>query len=270
MRRRASWCWTATPPSLPSWASSWGASSTERWIDAPVRPGKRGGAFCASAVPAVHPYVMLNYTFRRRDVLTLAHELGHGVHFALAAQQGIFHQGTPLTLAETASVFGETIVFGRLLEEDSSPQSRLALLAENLEGAIATVFRQVAMNRFEDLAHTAPPRGGRAVGGASRRAVVRQPDGDAGRLRARSPRATARGGPTSRTSSAPPATSTPTPTVSFWRCRSTSATSSAAPTSCPSIWSCSPPAARAARGAGRDRRRRPGRPRLLGRRPGSR
>jgi oligoendopeptidase F len=127
----------------------------ERWIDAPVRPGKRGGAFCASATPSVHPYVMLNYTFRRRDVLTLAHELGHGVHFALAAPQGIFHQGTPLTLAETASVFGETIVFGRLLEEDSSPSSRLALLAENLEGAIATVFRQVAMNRFEDLAHTA-------------------------------------------------------------------------------------------------------------------
>lgn len=127
----------------------------ERWIDAPVRPGKRGGAFCASATPDVHPYVMLNYTSRRRDVLTLAHELGHGVHFALAARQGIFHQGTPLTLAETASVFGETIVFGRLLEEDSSPQSRLALLAENLEGAIATVFRQVAMNRFEDLAHTA-------------------------------------------------------------------------------------------------------------------
>ncbi|HEY7951503.1 MAG TPA: M3 family oligoendopeptidase, partial [Solirubrobacteraceae bacterium] len=127
----------------------------ERWIDAPVRPGKRGGAFCASATPDVHPYVMLNYTSRRRDVLTLAHELGHGVHFALAARQGIFHQGTPLTLAETASVFGETIVFGRLLEEDSSPSSRLALLAENLEGAIATVFRQVAMNRFEDLAHTA-------------------------------------------------------------------------------------------------------------------
>jgi oligoendopeptidase F len=97
---------------------------------------------------------MLNYTSRRRDVLTLAHELGHGVHFALAAQQGIFHQSTPLTLAETASVFGETIVFGRLLEEDTSPASRLALLAENLEDTIATVFRQVAMNRFEDLVHT--------------------------------------------------------------------------------------------------------------------
>ena len=124
------------------------------YIDAPVRPAKRGGAFCASAVPSVHPYVMLNYTSRRRDVLTLAHELGHGVHFALAAKQGVFHQGTPLTLAETASVFGETIVFGRLLEEDSSPDSRLALLAENIEGALATVFRQVAMNRFEELVHT--------------------------------------------------------------------------------------------------------------------
>jgi oligoendopeptidase F len=87
-------------------------------------------------------------------VLTLAHELGHGVHFALAAKQGIFQQHTPLTLAETASVFGETIVFGKLLEEDTAPASRLALLAENLEDTIATVFRQVAMNRFEDLVHT--------------------------------------------------------------------------------------------------------------------
>jgi len=123
-------------------------------IDAPVRPAKRGGAFCAAAVPAVFPYVLLNYTSRRRDVLTLAHELGHGVHFALAARQGVFHQSTPLTLAETASVFGETIVFGRLLEEDSTPASRLALLAENLVDTIATVFRQVAMNRFEDLVHS--------------------------------------------------------------------------------------------------------------------
>jgi oligoendopeptidase F len=126
----------------------------ERHIDAPVRPAKRGGAFCAAAVPSVFPYVLLNYTARRREVLTLAHELGHGVHFALAAPQGVFHQSTPLTLAETASVFGETIVFGRLLEEDSSPASRLALLAENLEDTIATVFRQIAMNRFEELVHT--------------------------------------------------------------------------------------------------------------------
>jgi len=126
----------------------------ERRIDAPVRPAKRGGAFCAGTVPSEFPYVLLNYTSRRRDVLTLAHELGHGVHFALAAKQGIFQQHTPLTLAETAYVFGETIVFGKLLEEDSSPASRLALLAENLEDTIATVFRQVAMNRFEHLVHT--------------------------------------------------------------------------------------------------------------------
>jgi oligoendopeptidase F len=125
-----------------------------RHIDAPVRPAKRGGAFAAAVVPTVEPYVLLNYTARRRDVLTLAHELGHAVHFALAAPRGIFHQHTALTLSETASVFGETIVFGRLLREDSDADSRLALLAENLEDRIATVFRQVAMNRFEELAHT--------------------------------------------------------------------------------------------------------------------
>ncbi|HVE67584.1 MAG TPA: M3 family oligoendopeptidase [Solirubrobacteraceae bacterium] len=127
----------------------------EPWIDAPVRPHKRGGAFCAYTVPGVHPYLMLNWTGRRRDVLTLAHELGHGVHAALAARQGLLHQHTPLTLAETASVFGETIVFGRLLEQADSPESRLSLLAESIEGSIATVFRQVAMHRFEDVAHTA-------------------------------------------------------------------------------------------------------------------
>ncbi len=145
-------CYSSFSPELGEVA---GAFFTDSRIDAPVRPGKRGGAFCASAVPSVEPYVLLNYTSQRRDVLTLAHELGHGVHFALAARQGIFHQSTPLTLAETASVFGETIVFERLLAEDSSPASRLALLAENLEDTIATVFRQVAMNRFEDLVHTA-------------------------------------------------------------------------------------------------------------------
>ncbi|MFI0452017.1 M3 family oligoendopeptidase [Actinomadura sp. 6N118] len=126
----------------------------ERWIDAPVRPGKRGGAFCSYGSPRVHPYVLLNYTHLRRDVLTLAHELGHGVHAALGAEQGIFHMATPLTLAETASVFGETLVFGRLLERAPTPESRLALLAESVEGSILTVFRQVAMNRFEHLVHT--------------------------------------------------------------------------------------------------------------------
>src|SRR3954469_726583 len=98
---------------------------------------------------------MLHWTSRRRDALTLAHELGHGIHAALAQPKGVFEQATPLTLAETASVFGETLVFSRLLDEAQTPESRLALLAENIEGSIATVFRQTAMNQFEDLVHTA-------------------------------------------------------------------------------------------------------------------
>ena len=126
----------------------------ERWIDAPARPGKRGGAFCAYTVPSVHPYVMLNWTATRRDVMTLAHELGHGVHAALAIPRGIYEQHTPLTVCETASVFGETLVFRRLLEAADTPQSRLSLLAENIENSIATVFRQTAMNRFEEAVHT--------------------------------------------------------------------------------------------------------------------
>ncbi len=138
----------------PELADTARAFFDERRIDAPVRPGKRGGAFCSYTVPSAAPYVLLNYTSRRRDVLTLAHELGHGVHAALARHQGVFHFSTPLTLAETASVFGETLVFGRLLEEAPTPASKLGLLAESIEGSIATVFRQVAMNRFEHLAHT--------------------------------------------------------------------------------------------------------------------
>jgi oligoendopeptidase F len=125
----------------------------EHWIDAPVRPNKRGGAFCAYTTPSVHPYVMLNYTGRRRDVLVLAHELGHGLHAGLAMPRGPLEQHTPLTVSETASVFGETLVFRRLLDAADTPRSRLALLAENIEGSIATVFRQTAMNGFEALVH---------------------------------------------------------------------------------------------------------------------
>jgi oligoendopeptidase F len=132
----------------------------ERWIDAPTRAGKRSGAFSASTVPSVHPYVMLNWTGKRRDALVLAHELGHGVHQALAAERGIFHQNTPLTVAETASVFGETLTFGRLLAQTSDPASRFSLLAESIEGSIATVFRQVAMHSFEDAVHTERRSGG--------------------------------------------------------------------------------------------------------------
>jgi oligoendopeptidase F len=138
----------------PELADVVGRFFEEPWIDAPVRPGKRPGAFCAYTVPSLHPYVLLNWTGRRRDVLTLAHELGHGAHAYLARGQGVFHQSTPLTLAETASVFGETVTFGRLLAETTDPDARLALLAESLEGQIATVFRQIAMNRFEDRVHT--------------------------------------------------------------------------------------------------------------------
>ncbi len=126
----------------------------EDWIDAPTRPGKRGGAFCAYTVPSHHPYVMLNWTGRTRDVLTLAHELGHGVHAYLAREQGIYHQTTPLTLAETASVFGETVTNNRLLSMIDDPAERFSLLSSTLEDSIATVFRQIAMNRFEDRCHT--------------------------------------------------------------------------------------------------------------------
>ena len=127
----------------------------ERWIDAELRPGKRGGAFSASTVPSVHPYVLLNYTDNLRDVMTVAHELGHGVHQHLAAARGLFEQNTPLTTAETASVFGEMLVFRRLMREEKDPKTRLALLCGKLEDAFATVFRQVAMTRFEEALHAA-------------------------------------------------------------------------------------------------------------------
>jgi len=127
----------------------------ESWIDAELRPGKRSGAFSASTVPSAHPYVLLNYTGNLRDVMTLAHELGHGVHQYLARERGLFEQDTPLTTAETASVFGEMLVFRRLMHEEQSPRVRLALLCGKLEDIFATVFRQVAMTRFEEKLHAA-------------------------------------------------------------------------------------------------------------------
>jgi oligoendopeptidase F len=125
----------------------------QNYIDAPPLPGKRGGAFCSYVVPSAHPYVMLNFTSRPRDALTMAHELGHGVHATLARPRGIFEFSTPLTVAETASIFGETIVLGRLLERAPDAAARLSLLADSLDGAVGAVFRQVAMNRFEDRIH---------------------------------------------------------------------------------------------------------------------
>jgi oligoendopeptidase F len=123
-------------------------------IDGPPRQGKRGGAFCSYTVPSARPYVLLNYTSRPSDVLVMAHELGHGVHADLSRPQGLFHFSTPLTLAETASIFGETIVLGRLLERAPDAAGRLSLLADSLDGAVAAIFRQIAMNRFEDRVHT--------------------------------------------------------------------------------------------------------------------
>jgi oligoendopeptidase F len=139
----------------PRMAEVAGRFFEEDWIDAELRPGKRGGAFSASTVPSVHPYVLLNYTGNLRDVMTVAHELGHGVHQTLAAKQGLFEQDTPLTTAETASVFGEMLVFRRLMREEKDPKVRLALLCGKLEDAFATVFRQVAMTRFEQALHAA-------------------------------------------------------------------------------------------------------------------
>jgi oligoendopeptidase F len=124
-----------------------------RWIDAAIRPNKQPGAFCATTVPGVHPYVLMSFTGERRSVLTLAHELGHGLHGYLASEQGFFNATTPLTLAETASVFGEALTFGRLLAGETDPERKLALLTGRLEDAIATIFRQIAMNRFEDRIH---------------------------------------------------------------------------------------------------------------------
>ena len=126
----------------------------ESWIDAPVRENKRTGAFCATTVPGVHPYVLMNYTGDRRSVLTLAHELGHGLHGVLAEPLGLYNSQTPLTTAETASVFGEALTFKRLLSLEDDPRRRLNLLAGGIEDSIATVFRQIAMNRFEHAVHT--------------------------------------------------------------------------------------------------------------------
>ena len=126
----------------------------DNWIDGPVRPDKRTGAFCATTVPGVHPYVLMNYTGDRRSILTLAHELGHGLHGVLAQPLGLFNSSTPLTTAETASVFGEALTFELLLANEDDPRRRLDLLTGRIEDAIATTFRQIAMNRFEHAVHT--------------------------------------------------------------------------------------------------------------------
>jgi oligoendopeptidase F len=124
------------------------------WIDAPARPGKMLGAFCATLVPDVHPYVLMNYAGERRSVLTLAHELGHGLHGSLAQDLGLLNARTPLTLAETASVFAEALTFEKLREREDDPRALLDLLIGRIDDTVATVFRQIALNRFEHAIHT--------------------------------------------------------------------------------------------------------------------
>lgn len=129
------------------------------WIDGPVTPGKRSGAFAHPTVPSAHPYLMLNYLGKTRDVMTLAHELGHGVHQRLAAEQGALMAPTPLTLAETASVFGEMLTFRSLLKKTTDPKQRFALLSSKVEDMLNTVVRQISFYTFERKVHTARRKG---------------------------------------------------------------------------------------------------------------
>jgi oligoendopeptidase F len=138
----------------PRMADIAGKFFTDRWIDAPVRPGKAPGAFAHPTTPSAHPYVLMNYQGKTRDVMTLAHELGHGVHQVLAAPNGPLMAPTPLTLAETASVFGEMLTFRRLLAQTSDLKLRKAMLATKVEDMINTVVRQIAFYTFERRIHT--------------------------------------------------------------------------------------------------------------------
>jgi oligoendopeptidase F len=138
----------------PRMANIAGKFFADGWIDAPVREGKSQGAFSHPTVPSAHPYILLNYQGKPRDVMTLAHELGHGVHQVLANKQGPLMAPTPLTLAETASVFGEMLTFRALLDQAPTKRERKALLAAKVEDMINTVVRQIAFYNFERKVHT--------------------------------------------------------------------------------------------------------------------
>ena len=151
-----------------------------RWIDAELRRGKRGGAFCASPSPQVHPYVLCNYTDNLRDAMTVAHELGHGIHGYLSLGPEAVNYHPTLPLAETASVFGEMLVFDHLVSRSRTRRRRLGLLCGKIEDTFATVFRQNVLTRFEQAAFEASAGGrlthGAAAGGLDRgeRAVLRR------------------------------------------------------------------------------------------------
>lgn len=143
----------------PQMADVAGEFFDKNWIDAPARPGKAPGAFAAATVPSVHPYVLLNYLGKPRDVMTLAHELGHGVHQMMARSQGALLASTPLTLAETASVFGEMLTFKALLRETKDARERKAMIAGKVEDMLNTVVRQIAFYTFERKLHEARRNG---------------------------------------------------------------------------------------------------------------
>ena len=208
-------CSTAYGAFSPKMAAIAERFFNDRWIDAPVRPGKSPGAFAHPTVPSAHPYVMLNYQGKPRDVMTLAHELGHGVHQVLAAPNGPLMAPTPLTLAETASVFGEMLTFKKLLAETTDKKQRKAMLAAKVEDMINTVVRQIAFYTFERKVHTERRNGELTV-----RAALRHLAGGAARepraRRSICARATRRSGPTSRTSSIRRSTSTPMRSAIAW------------------------------------------------------
>ena len=239
----------------------------EHWIDAPVRDHKRGGAFCAYTVPSVHPYVLLNFTAQRRDVLTMAHELGHGLHAALSQGQGVFHHSTPLDprrdrLGVRRGAHVRPAARRRRRTTGRACTARRPDRRRDRHGVPADGDEPLRAPRPHRPAHR-----GRAVGRPLRGALGADPGGAVRRQRRDHRRATAPGGPTSPTSSTRPATSTPTRTASCSRCRSTTATSQEGESvRAPLPRAARPPAAREPRGARRDRRHRPRRPRLLGRR----
>ncbi len=186
----------------------------EQWIDAPVRPGKAPGAFAHPTVPSAHPYVLVNYQGKPRDVMTLAHELGHGVHQVLAAPNGALMAPTPLTLAETASVFGEMLTFRRLLDGTQDPRQRKAMLAAKVEDMINTVVRQIAFYSFERKVHESRKSGELTAEALCELWMSVQAE-SLGR-RSGSGRATSRSGATFPTSSIRPFMSTPMPSATAW------------------------------------------------------
>ena len=185
------------------------------WIDAPVREGKSPGAFSHPTVPSAHPYILMNYQGKARDVMTLAHELGHGVHQVLAAPLGPLLAPTPLTLAETASVFGEMLTFKALLASSSDAKEKKALLAQKVEDMINTVVRQIAFYSFERRVHE-ERKAGELTSEQARRNLAGRAAREPGARQSSSPTATRATGRTCPTSYIRPSMCTPTPSATAW------------------------------------------------------